>query len=67
MELESSKNSEKLLNELTDDFKKILQDQINNNKLLSSEMNDLQFKYNELKLKNETTETNISNQSKQLK
>lgn len=61
MELESSKNSEKLAEELTEDLKKILQDQINNNKSISSELNDLQYKYNDLKMKDEVHETNISN------
>jgi len=44
MELETSKKEENLLNELTEDLKKILQDQINNNKSISTELNDLQLK-----------------------
>jgi hypothetical protein len=44
MELETSKKEENLLNSLTEDLKKILQDQINNNKSISTELNDLQLK-----------------------
>lgn len=44
MELETSKKEENLLNELTEDLKKILQDQINNNKSITTELNDLQLK-----------------------
>lgn len=67
MEFEMSKKEENLLNELSEELKKILQIQIDDNKLMSAEKNELELKYNDLDLKLKTNETNISNQTKQLK